>query len=123
MGSSKRRVGGIIFVKVDGALLQAKGDFSYNIGEPKKEAVVGQDAVHGFKEEPQVAMIEGSITDNQELDLQALQSTVDATVTLELANGKLIVLREAFYASDGNVSTNEGEIEFRFEGISGEEVR
>lgn len=120
-----RRVGGIIFIKVDSAIQQAKGSFSYNLGQPKREAVVGQDKVHGYKEEPQVAMIEGALTDNDELDLEALVLTKDATITLELANGKIIVLRDGFYAADGNVDTNEGEIEVRFESATGpaEEVR
>jgi hypothetical protein len=111
-----------MFLKVDGELFQAKGEFTYNLGAPKREAVVGQDAVHGFSEVPQVPYCEGSITDNDELDLEKLVETRDATVTIELANGKIFVLREAFYAADGNVTTTEGEIEVRFEGIKGEEV-
>lgn len=119
---ANRRVGGTISLKINGELFNAKGEFTYNIGVPKKEAVVGSDQVHGFKETPQVAMIEGAITDTDEFDLEALQSLRDATATLQLANGKIIVVREAFYASDGNVGSDEGEIEFRIEGISGEEV-
>jgi len=119
---ANRRVGGIIFLKVDGALFQAKGEFTYNLGTNKREMIVGADAVHGFKEEPQVAMIEGAITDSDELDLQRLTEIRDSTVTLELANGKVVVLREAAYTADGNVSTSEGEIEVKFEGIKGEEI-
>jgi len=119
---ANRRVGGIILLKRDSDLLQAKGEFTYNIGAPKREAVVGADAIHGFKEEPQVAMIEGAITDSDELDLKDLLTFRDGTITLELANGKVIVLREAFYAADGNVTTSEGEIEVRFEGVEAEEV-
>ena len=118
-----RRVGGIIFIKVDGELFQAKGEFTYNINPIKRESVVGADTVHGFKEEPKAVFIEGAITDSDELDLEGFQAIRDATVTLELANGKVIVLREAFYASDGDVTTSEGEIQARFEGVRGEEVR
>lgn len=117
-----KRVGGIIFFKVDGALFQAKGEFTYNLGVPKRSAVVGQDQVHGFSEIPQVPMIEGSITDNDELDVEALLNLRDATATLELANGKIFILRSAFFAGDGNITTTEGEIEVRFEGLKGEEV-
>lgn len=121
---ANRRVGGIVFLKTDGQLLQAKGEFTYNLGVPKRESVLGPSGgPHGFKEEPQVPMIEGSITDSDELDLEALLKFRDGTVTLELANGKIIVLREAFFAGDGNASTSEGEIEVRFEAIRGEEVR
>lgn len=120
---ANRRVGGILFLKVNGELFQAKGEFTYNINPVKRESVVGQDTVHGFKEEPKVQFIEGAITDSDELDLEKFQLIRDATVTLELANGKIIVLREAFYAADGDVTSSEGEIQVRFEGIRGEEVR
>lgn len=118
-----RRVGGLLFLKVDGELFQAKGEFTYNINPVKRESVVGQDGVHGFKEEPKVQFIEGSITDSDELDLEGFYAIRDATIVLELANGKVIQLREAFYAADGDVTTSEGEIQVRFEGISGREVR
>ena len=117
-----RRVGGIIFVKVNGTGFQAKGEFTYNLGKSKREAVVGMDVVHGYKEEPQVPFIAGKITDKDDLDLETVLAIKDATATLELANGKVIVLREAWYASEGEVSTAEGEIDFRLEGISAREV-
>ena len=120
---ANRRIGGVILLKVDGDQLQAKGNFSYNLGVPKKEMIPGADGVHGFKEQPVVPYIEGAITDNDELDLETLQRTRDATVTLELANGKVIVLEEAVYAADGAASSEEGEIEFRFEGVRGREVK
>jgi len=118
-----RRVGGILFIKVNGELFQAKGEFTYNLNPVKRESVVGSDTVHGFKEEPKPLFIEGAITDSDELDLVAFQQIRDATVTVELANGKVAVLRQAFYAADGDVTSSEGEIQVRFEGLSGEEVR
>ena len=119
----ERRVGGIIFIKVDGELFNAKGEFTYNLGLPKREGVVGADVVHGYKETPQVPYVEGAITDQSDLDVEALRKIKDATVTLELANGKVIVIREAWEASDGVGSTDEGELEVRFEGMRGEEIR
>lgn len=118
-----QRKGGLISLKVNGELHFAKGNFTYNLGLPRKEAIVGADRVHGYKETPQIPFIEGEITDRQELSLEALQATTDATVTLELANGKVIVLRQAWYASEGTGNTEEGNIECRFEGMSAEEVR
>ena len=120
---ASKRIGGIIFLKVDGQLHKAKGSFTYNIGEGKREGIVGHDSVHGYKELPQIPMIEGAITDDSQLNLEALLRTQDATITLELANEKIIVLRDAWYAGDGNVTTEEGEIEVKFEGMDGEEIR
>lgn len=117
-----RRIGGIIFVQINGELQQAKGEFTYSLGVAKKEMVVGSDGVHGYKEMPQVPYIEGALTDYTELDLEALQKSKDVTVTLQLANGKTMVLERAVYASEGAVSTEEGEIEARFEGMSAREI-
>ena len=111
------RVCGKIFIKANGTQYKAKGSWTYNLGKDKREAVVGADSVHGFKAMPQVPFIEGTITDDSNLSLETLLDLTDATVILELANGKIISLNEAFWAADGNVSTEEGEIEARFEGI------
>lgn len=119
---SNRRVGGIIFVKVDGEQFRAKGNWTYNLGKPKRKMIEGSDSIHGFSEMPQVPFIEGVITDSDDLNVEALLLVRDATVTLELANGKIVVLREACFAGDGNGSTEEGEIEARFEGIEAEQV-
>lgn len=119
---SQRR-GGLIQVQVNGELYDAKGNFTFNLGRPKREAIVGSDAVHGYKEVPQVAFIEGEFTDRGTMDLEKLLLMKDATVTLQLANGKVIVLRDAWYASEGTGNTEEGNVGFRFEGKSGEEIR
>lgn len=122
MADSQRR-SGIIYVKVNSDVLDAKGNFTYNLGEPKREAIVGADQVHGFKETPQVPFIEGEITDRGSLDLKTLLRLEGAIVTIDLANGKLIVLRAAWYAGDGNAQTEEGNIAVRFEGMSAEEIK
>ena len=116
------RIGGIIQFKIDGELFLAKGNFTYNLGVPKKEMIVGADGVHGFKETPQVSFIEGAITDTDEVDLEnQILKVRDATITLELANGKLVTVEEAVYAGEGNVTSEEGEISVRFEGKRGRE--
>lgn len=117
-----QRKGGTIQFSVNGVTYDAKGEFTHNLGVPKKTAIVGADRVHGFKEEPQPAFIEGKITDRGNLDVGALQKLDDATVTIALANGKVVSLRNAWYASDGNVTSGEGEIDVRFEGLDAEEV-
>jgi hypothetical protein len=115
-------VGGIATLRVNGTQLSAKGDFTYMLGEPRRETVLGSDRPHGFREVPQTAYIEGTITDKGDIDLRALFRLKDATITLDLANGKTFVLSEAWYAGDGTVSTGEGEVPVRFEGLAGEEL-
>ena len=113
------RVGGIIQIKVDGETIPAKGDsFTYNTGRPKKEAVKGTDGVHGFKEMIQVPFIEGVTTDLPELAVERLKDTASATVVLLANNGKTIILRDAHYTAEGDTTTEEGEVQLRFEGLS-----
>lgn len=118
------RKGGIIYFQVDGNVFQAKGAFDYSLGRPTKEAIVGHDEVHGYKEMPVAPFIEGEITDSKDLDLAALADTQDATVTLQLANGKTIALRNAWSCNPDGMggNTEEGAIKVRFEGLSAEEV-
>ena len=116
------RVSGTLFVKIDGVQRDAQGSWTYNLGQPKREVVIGADRVHGYMEKPQVAFIEGEITDQSDLDLVALQNLTDSTITLEVANGKIIIVRNAYYAADGNVGGENANIQVRFEGISGEEL-
>lgn len=117
------RRGGIIFLNVNGVRYDCKGAFDYNIGAPKRDAIVGHDGVHGYKELPQASFIEGAITDRGNLALETLLAITGATVTLELANGKVIALRDAWYAGEGTGNTEEGEIGVRFEGMSADEIR
>lgn len=120
---SDQLVGGLLQLQVNGEIYNAKGNFTYNLGKPKKEAVIGADRVHGWKGVPQVPFIEGAITDNENIDLETLVTMKDATVSLRLANGKSIMLREACYAHEGTGSTEEGEFPVRFEGKSAVEVK
>lgn len=117
------RIGGIIFIKVNGEQYKAVGSFTYNLGLPKREVMVGASGIDGYKEMPQVPFVEGQIRDESALSVESLRKISNATVTLELANGKVIVIREAVEASDGNGTTEEGLLDVRFEGKSGEEVR
>lgn len=115
-------VGGIITVRANGAQLRAKGSWTYNLGRPVRTAIVGADGVHGYREQPQVAFIEGPVTDRGDLDLTALVNMRDATITLDLANGKTVVLSQAWFAGEGSATTEEGEVSVRFEGVTGEEL-
>jgi hypothetical protein len=123
MADTNRR-SGIVFVKKSGRLIEAKGNWTYNLGQPKREAIVGANGeTIGYKETGQVPYIEGEIVDNRDLDVVALLNTKGDTVTLELANGKVISLYEAWWAADGVIGTEEANIQARFEGLRAEEIR
>jgi hypothetical protein len=119
---SAQRRAGLIQLKIDGEILDAKGDFSYNLGAPKRDPVIGSDGVHGYRETPQVPFIEGAITDRGNLKVSQIVKGKDLTVSLTLGNDKMITLNGAWFAGEGTGSTAEGEIAVRWEGLSAEEV-
>lgn len=121
---SQRR-GGIIFLTIDGVQYPAKGNFTYGLGKPQREAIVGSSGVDGYKETATTPFIEGEITDRQELSLDTLSEIKDSTIVLELANEKVIALRNAWIANADGLTgeTDEGNIKVRFEGLSAEEIR
>lgn len=117
------KIGGVVYIKADGQTVVAKGDsFSYNTGKLKKEMVKGTDRVHGYKSMTQVPFIDGATTDLPNVNTEDLKDIADATVVLELNNGKTVILRNAVYAADGESTTEEGEIQLRFEGLSCEVI-
>ena len=120
--TSRNRRAGVINIQANGVVYDAVGNFSYNIGEPIRETLVGPDRIHGYKELPQENYIEGEIRDDQGISLRDLLNLVDATITLELANGKTIMLREAWYGAEGTAQSEEANVQFKFCGMSAEEI-
>lgn len=115
---------GILNFFMEGDLIKAKGSFSYNLGLPKKEATLGMDRVHGFTSKPQVAFIEGDITLDGQDDVKKILKLDDFTAMLELRNGKIITLREAWINSEGTVEVEEGTLNIRIESpYEGDETR
>src|SRR5688572_24961681 len=109
--AGEQRIAGLLSLQINGEVQLCEGDFSFNPGTPKREAMVGSDGVHGYREVPQVAFIEGNIRDRRTLDLINLTKVEDATVTLQAYNGaKVYSLRHAWWAGDGTVNVREGTI-------------
>lgn len=119
---ANQRIAGPIQVQVNGEVFRAKGNFTFNLGRGMREAVIGSDAVHGYKETPQVPFIEGEFTDAGDMDMDALVSLVNATVTIDLGNGKMFALYDAWFAGEGTGNSEEANLAVRFEGIGAEEI-
>lgn len=112
---SRNRISGRIFFKINGHQKMVRAGVNYGLGTWKRESVVGADGMHGYRETPQAAFVEGEISDSTGLDVRAFLELDEATVTLELANNKTIVFRNAYNVSEGTVGTDESNIAFRFE--------
>lgn len=117
-----RRIAGVAFVFVDGRQYPLRGNLTISIDMIEREGVAGQDSVHGFIERPRVPWIEGDFSDISNLSLKALEAICDATITAELANGKVYVLRNAWTSTAREFNAADGQATVRFEGMASEEL-
>ncbi|MGE0022110.1 MAG: phage tail tube protein [Hyphomicrobium sp.] len=119
---ANNRIAGVAYVKFDGRQLPIKGNWEVGFNRLKREGIAGQDRVHGYKELPGVPSIEGDVSSTADVSLPELLRITDATVTLEHANGKVYVLRNAWTANEYTLQTAEGQIKVRFEGMEIDEL-
>ncbi len=111
------RIAGVCFFKRDGVQYSLRGSFSVEPLSFTKEGIAGVDGVHGYKETAKVPSIEGEITDRGLLSIKDLEDVRDSTITAELANGKVYVLRNAWFAGDAKLDAVDGKVTVKFEGV------
>jgi hypothetical protein len=115
-------VAGTAYCKVDGAQLALKGSFTVSPSAVDRTGIAGQDGVHGYQELPRVPFIEGDISTLPGVSVEDLEQITDATVTAELLNGSVYVLRSAWCKSAFEINTHDGQYRVRFEGVSCDEI-
>lgn len=116
-------IGGNAYLKVNGVQYQSRGDWSYSHGTAERTTVFDGSRPAGYTEQPREPMIEGEITTPADFDGLALTEIDGATVTLELDNGNVVTLRDAWYAGEGTFNVREGKLPVKFVGKSLEVVR
>jgi len=112
-----QRFAGIAYVYQNGQQLPLKGNFTISPSRIERTGIAGQDRVHGYSEMPRVPYIEGDISMTDELSIEELENITDATITTELANGRIYVLQEAWTKSAFELNTAEGTVRVRWEGV------
>ena len=116
-------VGGRYSIYCDGVIYYGNGVFKYGAGFMKREAVMHSSGFAGFKETPMTAYISGELIDNENLELADIAGMKNSTITLDLANGKQVVLRGAYSTNDNGLEVDtDGKITIKFEGKTLEEV-
>ena len=119
MGDNTNRVAGTAYLAVDGVSYALVGELEYNASLVERESAIGQDGVHGFIEKPMAPHISGSIRDMNNLSVADLNAMTDVTVTLQLANGKLVIGRNMWTVSSITAKATDGTVEVKFEGLQG----
>jgi|SRR5882724_2610007 len=116
-------IAGTAFIKVDGNQYPLKGNLTVSASPIERAGIPGQDYVHGFSELPRVPYIEADVSTLPEVLIETLDNTTDATVTAELINGNVYVLRNAWVRGPLDINTRDGQFRIRFEGLSCDEIQ
>lgn len=111
-------IAGKLNLTQNGRRLSARGGFKVNPGRDMVEELVDISGdVHG-KKKPQPAVIEGTISVTPGLDIDMILGFEDGTAVLEAASGHVYGIRNASYASPGEIDVEEGSMAVRYIGES-----
>ena len=122
MATNPNFLAGIAYLTVDGKSYMLAGDLSYQVSTRKRTTLTGQDAVHGYSEEPVAGFIACNVRDSSGLSLADVNAMSNVTVVAELANGKVITGRNMWTVDAQEVKTTDATFPVRWEGISVEEA-
>ena len=117
-----QRIAGLAFLKVDGDQYPFRGNFTVTPSVIERAGIAGQDYIHGYSELPRVPCIEGDVSTTPGLAVEDFDAMTNVTVTAELANGSVYVLREGWCTSAQAINARDGMVRVKWEGISCDEI-
>lgn len=113
---SSNLIAGTAQVTTDGTTQQLEGGLKYVVSTVKREALMGKDGFHGWKETPIPGSITMSLRDAGNLSVAAFNAMRNSTIVATLANGKIIVGRNMGTTDAQEVDTEDAKFEVKFEG-------
>ena len=117
-----QRIAGVAFLKVDGNQFPLRGSFTITPSVIERAGIAGQDYIHGYSELPKVPSIEGDVSTTVGLSIEDFDTMTNVTVTAELANDSVYVLREGWCVSALAINARDGMVRVKFEGVSCDEI-
>lgn len=109
--------GGVVSATVNGEAIDVAGDATYSATRWKRETLTGQSGVQGFSKNPRAGKIGFTVRDAGNLSVQSFNNMEDATIVLQLANGKTVSGDAMWEVSDSiEVNTQDGTFKVEFEG-------
>jgi hypothetical protein len=116
------RIGGILSLSIDGNQYPVRGSCVVTPTSTKREGVAGQTQVDGFTEMPMVPGAKMEISTVPGLSVLALEAITNSTVVIQLANGNVYTLSNAFSIPPFEIDTAEGKFTAEFGCLTCDEV-
>lgn len=112
------RIAGIAYLKVNGAALPLKANCVVSPDGVERAMIAGQDAVHGYSENPRAPWIQADISLTPDVDMEDISDGTDETVTVEFADGAVYALQHAVCKAATEHQTKDGQVQVRWEGTA-----
>jgi len=121
--ADSNRLAGVAYVTVNGASYSISGEGTYRVSGSNRESLTGQDGYHGYSEKPMPGKISWKGRDSNKVTIGALNESANATVVLELANGKTVIGRNMARTGEPlEVNTEDATFTVEFEGADVKEA-
>jgi len=117
-----QRIAGVAFWSVDGRQLALRGNIEVMPSRMERTGIAGLDSVHGFSELPIVPYISGDVSTVPGTSVEDVDAVIDATITVELVNLNVYVLRNAWRAERSTINGRDGQFNVKFEGLTCDEL-
>jgi hypothetical protein len=115
---TNRRLAGSTVAQVNGVTLSIT-EFSWSPGIFKRETMTSLSGVDGYSEMYRAPYIAGKFRDGQSTSVTQFNALTNATVVLQLANGKSIVGHGLWNTGETDVAGVEATFDWKFEGVPG----
>jgi monomeric isocitrate dehydrogenase len=109
-------IAGMSFIKIDGKSYQSNGEFTIKSANVKREPMPMADGSIHYSETVVPAMISGNLTTVPGVNPVTLQNAKNITVQVQAKNGKVYILKNAFFSGDGEINPKEGTFAVEFQG-------
>ena len=118
-----RRVAGTIYFQINGDLVPARGSFEYRLSGTKNESIPNADGSTSIGGSFNDGYIKGNVANYRDVNHKAIKEAEGVTVTLQLANDKVIIARDAFQTDECVVNVETGEFPVELHSDNVEETR
>jgi hypothetical protein len=112
---------GRAYVRVNGTLLETMPNAKLSNIQGIERTPVEGSAVYGFMEKVVTPTIESEFAYGPAVSMAALNALVDTTVTFECDTGATFILRNAWTAKLGDLTSGKGTFSATFQGLQCEE--
>ena len=113
-----RRLAGLTSFTVNGSAF-AVTEFAWDPGSVERETITSLSGVDGYRELPVAPYIAGKFRDAASVNVTGFTALYNATVVVQLANGKQIVGHNLWFTGRPGVSGADANFDFKFEGVAG----